>query len=117
MTVPTSKFAVEELGLATWPDFVRVMEKHNGVWNGCWCVAFHPRPAGSTGTAETNRAYKEKLVRANQSHAALVYDEAGEPFRDEDTHGTRGKSRCDLKSGARGLIFIPRRVLAREPCR
>ena len=76
MTVPTSKVTIKELGLATWPDLVRVMEKHNGVWNGCWCVAFHPRPAGSTGTAETNRAYKEKLVRANQSHAALVYDGA-----------------------------------------
>ena len=76
MTVPTSRFAIKELGTATWPDFVRVMEKHNGVWNGCWCVAFHPRPNESTGTAEANRVYKEKLVRANQSHAALVYDGA-----------------------------------------
>ncbi|HEY3196228.1 MAG TPA: GNAT family N-acetyltransferase [Candidatus Dormibacteraeota bacterium] len=46
------------------------MEKHNGVWGGCWCVSFH-----LTGKSpEPHRALKERLVRANQSHAALVYD-------------------------------------------
>jgi len=52
------------------------MEKHNGVWGGCWCVAFHPKPGGPEQTAASNRAYKERLVRTNRSHAALVYDGA-----------------------------------------
>jgi len=52
------------------------MEKHNGVWGGCWCVAYHLKPSGSNTTATSRRAYKEKLVRADRSHAALVYDRA-----------------------------------------
>jgi hypothetical protein len=52
------------------------MEKHNGVWGGCWCVAFHPKPAQSNRSASANRAYKARLVRTNQAHAALVYDGA-----------------------------------------
>jgi GNAT superfamily N-acetyltransferase len=52
------------------------MEKHNGVWGGCWCVAYHLKPSGSNTRATSRRAYKEKLVRANRSHAALVYDGA-----------------------------------------
>jgi len=35
------RFVIRELGNETWPDFARIMEKHNGVWGGCWCVAFH----------------------------------------------------------------------------
>jgi hypothetical protein len=52
------------------------MEKHNGVWGGCWCVAFHLGPGESNRAAPSRRAYKERLVRANRSHAALVYDGA-----------------------------------------
>ena len=73
---PAAQFLVRELGSKTWPDFVRIVEKHNGVWGGCWCVAFHPKPVDSNPTAASNRAYKERLVRANQSHAALVYEGA-----------------------------------------
>jgi len=67
------EFDVRELGRETWPDFVRVMDKHNGVWNGCWCVAFHPTEGDSNQTAETRRAYKERLVTTNRSRSALVY--------------------------------------------
>jgi len=66
-------FTVKELAPETWPDFVRVMEKHNGVWGGCWCVAFHAAVPGSTQSAEENREYKEKLVRDRRTHSALVY--------------------------------------------
>ena len=73
---PKARLSVRELGTATWPDFARIVEKHNGVWGGCWCVAFHPKPDVPNPTAASNRTYKERLVRANQSHAALVYDGA-----------------------------------------
>jgi hypothetical protein len=72
----TSRFSVRELGSTTWPDFERVVEKHNGVWGGCWCVAFHLKRSDEKEWTGKHRALKEKLVRANQSHAALVYDGA-----------------------------------------
>ena len=68
------KFEVRELGMPTWPAFVRVMEKHNGVWNGCWCIAYHVSRSQEPATVQERRAYKEKLVRAGRSHAALVFD-------------------------------------------
>jgi GNAT superfamily N-acetyltransferase len=71
-----AEFQVRELGPQTWPDFARIVEKHSGVWGGCWCVAFHDTAGGTTGTAAGNRALKERLVLADRSHAALVYDEA-----------------------------------------
>ena len=63
------------LDTATWPDFARIMEDHNGVWGGCWCIAFHParRPRSEADPAY-NRSDKESLVREGQAHAALVYD-------------------------------------------
>jgi hypothetical protein len=69
-----SSFSVRELGPTTWPDFVRIMEKHNGVWNGCWCLQFHLRPGQHVQTASRRRAEKEELVREHRSHSALVYD-------------------------------------------
>src|SRR2546426_9192931 len=40
-----ARFSVRELGSATWPDFERMVEKHNGVWGGCWCTFFHLTPS------------------------------------------------------------------------
>ncbi len=71
-----ARLLIKELGTGTWPDFVRIMEKHNGVWGGCWCVAFHLKAGESNSETRPHRAYKERLVRANKSHAALVYDGA-----------------------------------------
>lgn len=67
---------IKELGPATWPDFERIVEKHHGIWGGCWCVTFHLASRGSDRTVEQNRAVKEKLVQPNRSPAALVYDGA-----------------------------------------
>lgn len=60
----------------TWPDFARLVQAHNGVWGGCWCMAFHPPRGDGPCTAEDNRAAKESLVRSGTAHAALVYDGA-----------------------------------------
>ena len=73
---PMVRFLIRELGRETWPDFVRIMEKHNGVWGGCWCVAFHLQSGESDPTTRPHRAYKKRLVLADRSHAALVYDGA-----------------------------------------
>jgi GNAT superfamily N-acetyltransferase len=67
-------FGVRPLEQATWPDFARLVERHNGVWGGCWCMAFHPEGVGRTKTPAQNRSEKECRVRVGRAHAALVYD-------------------------------------------
>jgi GNAT superfamily N-acetyltransferase len=62
------------LDATTWPDFARLVEKHNGVWGGCWCMAFHARDPARTTSVAQNRSEKERRVRDGQAHAALVYD-------------------------------------------
>jgi GNAT superfamily N-acetyltransferase len=69
-------FGVKPLGEATWPDFARLVERHNGVWGGCWCMAFHPEGVGRGKTAAQNQAGKAGRVREGRAHAALVYDGA-----------------------------------------
>jgi GNAT superfamily N-acetyltransferase len=64
------EFTVKPLSSRTWPDFARLVEKHNGVWGGCWCMSFHSEGTG-TGKA---RSLKEGRVREARAHAALVYD-------------------------------------------
>ena len=66
-----SDFIVRPLDESTWSDFARLVEKHNGVWGGCWCIAFHQK---GTGSASGNRIEKERRVREGRAHAALVYD-------------------------------------------
>jgi hypothetical protein len=74
--MPMARFQIKELRKRTWPDFARIMEKHNGVWGGCWCIAFHHKNGQGNGSASLNRAEKERLVQAHKAHAALVYDGA-----------------------------------------
>jgi GNAT superfamily N-acetyltransferase len=69
-----SDFGVKPLSAATWPDFARLVEAHDGVWGGCWCMSFHPEGIGRAKTAAQNRSEKEARVRDGTAHAALVYD-------------------------------------------
>ena len=67
-------FSVKELNAETWMDFKQLVQKHNGVWGGCWCTAFHPKPAERNRSPEDAQAYKQKLVNEGRAHAALVFD-------------------------------------------
>ncbi len=67
-------FIVKPLDESTWPDFARLVEKHNGVWGGCWCISFHKEGYERDRTAAKNRSDKETRVREGRAHAALVYD-------------------------------------------
>jgi GNAT superfamily N-acetyltransferase len=69
-----TSFGLRSLDETTWPDFARLVEKHNGVWGGCWCMAFHPEGVGRSKTPEQNQSEKESRVREGRAHAALVYD-------------------------------------------
>jgi GNAT superfamily N-acetyltransferase len=71
------EFSVKPLSSKTWPDFARLVEKHNGVWGGCWCIVFHyPGPGHVGGGPSENRSDKQRRVRQSKAHAALVYDGA-----------------------------------------
>jgi hypothetical protein len=65
---------VRALDETTWPDFARLVERHNGVWGGCWCMGFHAEGVGRGRTVAQNRSDKECRVREGRAHAALVYD-------------------------------------------
>lgn len=67
-------FSVRPLDETTWLDFARLVARHNGVWGGCWCMAFHPEGVGRGRTASQNRSEKECRVREGRAHAALVFD-------------------------------------------
>lgn len=69
-------FVVKPLDGATWPDFARLVEKHNGVWGGCWCMGFHEEGVGRDRPPAVSRAAKEERVREGRAHAALVFDGA-----------------------------------------
>jgi GNAT superfamily N-acetyltransferase len=64
-------FSVKPLSPTTWPDFAALVERHNGVWGGCWCLEFHSE--GKERGAD-RRDKKECRVREGAAHAALVYD-------------------------------------------
>lgn len=69
-----SGFHVKALDDSTWPDFARLVERHNGIWGGCWCMSFHLEHGFGNRTVAQLRTEKERRVRDDQAHAALVYD-------------------------------------------
>jgi GNAT superfamily N-acetyltransferase len=69
-----SDYPVKPLGPDTWDAFAGLAERHNGVWNGCWCTWFHPECAERGQSAAGNRAIKKRLVDEGVAHAALVFD-------------------------------------------
>lgn len=66
--------SIKALNIETWKDFEQLVQKHNGVWGGCWCTAFHPRSPLQRRSAEETKAYKKGLVEEDKAHAALVFD-------------------------------------------
>ena len=68
-----TEFTIKALSMSTWEDFAALVERHNGVWGGCWCLGFHPE--GKEPGAHRREA-KKRRVREGTAHAALVYDGA-----------------------------------------
>jgi GNAT superfamily N-acetyltransferase len=67
-------YTVRALAPETWDAFAALVEKHNGIFSGCWCIYFHPDCAERGQGYEGNRALKRRLVEQGQAHAALVFD-------------------------------------------
>jgi GNAT superfamily N-acetyltransferase len=69
-----AEFNVKPLDKKTWPHFAQLVERHNGIWGGCWCMSFHAEGIGRTRSPAQNRSDKEARVCDGRAHAALVYD-------------------------------------------
>jgi GNAT superfamily N-acetyltransferase len=67
-------YTVRALSPETWDAFAALAERHNGVWNGCWCTWFIAPKAERHGSGLTNREYKQRCVENGTNHAALVFD-------------------------------------------
>lgn len=73
-SAPKPRLLARALTPDTWPAFARLVEKHNGIFGGCWCIAFHLEPGEGKRGAAAYRAMKEARVRDGRAHAALVFD-------------------------------------------
>lgn len=64
-------YRIEPLTRTIWPAYADLIEKHNGIWGGCWCLWFH-RPLDPEERTLGGRALKEKYVAEDRTHAAVV---------------------------------------------
>jgi ribosomal protein S18 acetylase RimI-like enzyme len=67
-------FTTRPLDGSTWDAFAELVERNNGVYGGCWCIAYHLERRSE---AVNPRADKEDRVRTDRAHAALVLDADG----------------------------------------
>lgn len=67
-------YTIKALEPGTWDAFAALVERHNGIFGGCWCTWFHTLHAAKSFTADGNRALKQQLVEQGRAHAALVLD-------------------------------------------
>jgi GNAT superfamily N-acetyltransferase len=66
-------YTTKPLTAETWEDFAALVEAHNGIWGGCWCMGFHPEGVGQSHTAADNRDTKRAYTMAGAVHQILVY--------------------------------------------
>lgn len=67
-------YEIRTLDASTWDLFAELVERNNGVYGGCWCIAYHLTARRD----DTDyRVEKERLVRTDGAHAALVLDDDG----------------------------------------
>jgi GNAT superfamily N-acetyltransferase len=71
-TSTAAPFEVRPLTPETWPAFDALVQRHNGIFGGCWCIWFHPDSDERGQGAEANRALKKRFVEEGAAHAALV---------------------------------------------
>lgn len=67
-----SPYAIAALSPQTWPAFDALVQRHNGIFGGCWCIWFHPVGPERGQGAESNRVLKKSYVERGMAHAALV---------------------------------------------
>ena len=74
MSDAAAAYEIRPLDESTWEAFAALVERHNGIFGGCWCIWFHPDCEERGQGYDGNRALKQKLVEQGAAHAALVLD-------------------------------------------
>lgn len=69
-----SDFQVRYLSAETWEAYAELIERHNGVWGGCWCMAFHEGTPEEMDTSACKKDRKYRRVCEGSAHAAIVFD-------------------------------------------
>lgn len=67
-------YSIRPLTTETWEPYASLIDAHNGIFGGCWCLVFHAGTKG--GSYDDRRERKRAMVVAGQTHAALVFDGA-----------------------------------------
>ena len=65
---------IRPLTLDTYPAWLALAQKHNGVWGGCWCSYFHGDTPETVKREHDGPTFKERLIAEGVAHAALVFD-------------------------------------------
>ena len=77
MIARMTAYEIKALTSQTWDAFADLCERNNGAgMGGCWCCWFHNPTMAERRAAGGDdwRGYKERLVREDGAHAALVFD-------------------------------------------
>jgi GNAT superfamily N-acetyltransferase len=70
-----SDFVVKPLDQSTWPAYADLIERHNGIWGGCWCMGFQKDARlGEYKSVDEKKGDKLALICKGRAHAAVVFD-------------------------------------------
>ena len=67
-------YEIRTLTSETWPAYAALIEKHHGIFGGCWDTYFHSLERDPDRTYDSNRELKCRLVEEGRAHAAVVFD-------------------------------------------
>ena len=74
MKVDPKQFQIRELSEETWAAYADLIERHNGVWGGCWCMGFQNSCQPNYESLEAKKCAKEDLVKSGEARATVVFD-------------------------------------------
>ncbi len=69
-----AEHVIRALSPETWDAYAALIEKHNGVWGGCWCTYFHEDTDVDRKKELGGPGFKKRMVELGIAHAALVFD-------------------------------------------
>ncbi len=70
----TAAHVIKPLTPETFPAWLALAQKHNGVWGGCYCTYFHGDTEATVKGEYNGSTFKRRLVDEGVAHAALVFD-------------------------------------------
>lgn len=69
-----SYFEVRPLSADTWDAYADLIERHNGIWGGCWCMGFHEGTPEESDTTICKKERKFRRICQGNAHASVVFD-------------------------------------------